>query len=194
MYHYEKVLKASDIVWFVSTSAVIWSSELISVTCVELLWAVYKFLRMNNIDLKCSFVQCPKYHMSWWNGAAELLISINLLCGKTAAELHNSVDLLCGTTVAETFERWTLWKIQQTQIDSRPSANSWNIRRFSKRLKDERFTKKEKQTSAKVWKMNAEDTRITMWVSASKWGKHKQGPQSEANLFRHNAISKNLAY
>ena len=30
MYHYEKVLKASDIVWFVSTSAVIWSS----VACV----------------------------------------------------------------------------------------------------------------------------------------------------------------
>ena len=30
MYHYEKVLKASDIVWFISTSAVIWSS----VACV----------------------------------------------------------------------------------------------------------------------------------------------------------------
>ena len=33
--------------------------------------------------------------------------------------------------------------------------------------------------------MNAEDTRITVWVSASKWSKHKQGPQSEANVFRH---------
>ena len=29
-----------------------------------------------------------------------------------------SLDLLCGTTAAETFERWTFWKIQQTQIDS----------------------------------------------------------------------------
>ena len=33
--------------------------------------------------------------------------------------------------------------------------------------------------------MNAEDTRLTMWVSASKWSKQKQGPQSEANVFRH---------
>ena len=32
MYHYEKVLKASDIIWSVSISAVIWSSVLISVT------------------------------------------------------------------------------------------------------------------------------------------------------------------
>ena len=127
-------------------SAVVWSSLLISVTWVELLWAVYTFFRINNIDLKCSFVRCRKYHKSWWNGAAELHISVDLLCGTTAAELHNSVDLLCGTTAAETFERWTFWKIQQTQIDSRPSANSWNmyaLRRFSKLLKDERFTKTE---------------------------------------------------
>ena len=36
--------------------------------------------------------------------------------------------------------------IHQTQIDSRPSANSWSmyaLRRFSKLLKDERFTKTE---------------------------------------------------
>ena len=159
MYHYEKALKASDIVWSVSISAVVWSSVLISVTWVELLWAVYKFFRINNIDLKCSFVRCRKYHKSWWNGAAEL---------------HISVDLLCGTTAAETFERWTFWKIQQTQIDSRPSANSWNmyaLRRFSKRLKDERFTKTEYKTSANAWMMNAEDERITTWVSSSKWGK-----------------------
>ena len=149
MYHYEKALKASDIVWSVSISAVVWSSVLISVTWVELLWAVYKFFRINNIDLKCSFVRCRKYYKSWWNGAAELQISVDLLCGTkaaelhnsvdllcgtTAAELHNSVDLLCGTTAAETFERWTFGKIQQTQIDSRPSANCWNmyaLQRFS---------------------------------------------------------------
>ena len=155
MYHYEKGLKASDIVWSVSISAAgIWLSVLISVTWVELLWAVYKFFRINNIDLKCSFVWCRKYPRSWWNGAAELHISVDLLCGTTAAELHNSVDLLCGTTAAElhnsvdllfgttaaelhnsvdlfcgttateTFERWTFWKIQQTQIVSRPSARS----------------------------------------------------------------------
>ena len=47
VYHYEKALKASDIVWSVSISAVIWSSVLISVTWVELLCAVYKFFRIN---------------------------------------------------------------------------------------------------------------------------------------------------
>ena len=120
-----KALKASDIVWSVSISAVVWSSVLISVTWVELLWAVYKFFRINNIDLKCSFVRRRKYHKSWWNGAAELHISVDLRCGTTATELHNSVDLLCGTIAADTFERWMFWKIQQKQIDSRPSANSW---------------------------------------------------------------------
>ena len=87
---------------------------------------------------------CPgrKYHKSWWNGAAELHISGDLLCGTTATELdnsvdllcgtmaaglHNWVDLLCGTTSAQTFERWTFWKIQQTQINSKPSANSWKM-------------------------------------------------------------------
>ena len=50
---------------------------------------------------KCSFVRCRKYHKSWWDGAAKLHISVDLLCCTTAAELHNSVDLLWGTTAAE---------------------------------------------------------------------------------------------
>ena len=62
---------------------------------------VYKFFLINNIELKCSFVRCRKYHKSWSNGAAELHISLDLLCGTTAAELHNSEDLLCYTTAAE---------------------------------------------------------------------------------------------
>ena len=60
-----------------------------------------EFFLINNIELKCSFVRCQKYHKSWSNGAAELHISVDLLCGTTAAELHNSVDLLCDTTAAE---------------------------------------------------------------------------------------------
>ena len=40
-------------------------------------------------------------------------------------------------------------------------------------LKDECFTKTEYQTSGNLWKMNAEDTRITTWVSTLKWGKTK---------------------
>ena len=43
------------------------------------------------------------------NGAAELYISVDLLCG---AELHNSVDLLCDTTAADRatpLGKFTLW-------------------------------------------------------------------------------------
>ena len=39
--------------------------------------------------------------------------------------------------------------------------------------------------------MNAEDTQITMWVSASKWGKRLNARQMCVDT---NAISKNLAY
>ena len=82
------------------TFPVIWSSVLISVTREwRYCGLVYKFFLINNIELKCSFVRCRKYHKSWWNGAAELHISVDLLCGTTAAELHNSVDLVlwhCG--------------------------------------------------------------------------------------------------
>ena len=95
-------------------------------------------------------------------------ISVDILHGTADAELHNPVNLLCGTMAAEldnpvwcmhqeshifskeNAEKYEgliqskILKIQQTQIDSRPSANSWNmyaLRRFSKDLKDECFTK-----------------------------------------------------
>ena len=83
------------------TFPVIWSSVLISVTREwRYCGLVYKFFLINNIELKCSFVRCRKYHKSWSNGAAELHISVDLLCDTTAAELHNSVNLLCGLTMA----------------------------------------------------------------------------------------------
>ena len=47
------------------TFSVIWSSVLISVTrewCYSGL--IYKFFLINNIELKCSFVRCRKYHKS----------------------------------------------------------------------------------------------------------------------------------
>ena len=41
--------------------------------------------------------------------AAELRNSVNLLCGlTTAAELHNSVDLLCDTRAAEPNPVWCM--------------------------------------------------------------------------------------
>ena len=64
---------------------------------VVLLWAGLYIFLINNRELKCSFVQCRKYHKSWSNGVAELHISVDLLSGTTVAELHNSVDLLCDT-------------------------------------------------------------------------------------------------
>ena len=176
MYHYEKTLKASDIVWSVSISAEAWSSMLISVTWVELLWAVYKFFRINNIGLKCSFVRCRKYHKSWWNGAAELHIPGDLLCGTTAAELHNSADLLCGTN-----DRRNFWKIQQTlEICTlyEDSANFWKmnaLRRQNKRRTHESPRELVRQSEAR----------------------RKQAPQSEANECRwrrQRQSRKNLPY
>ena len=46
-------------------------------------------------------------------------------------------------------------------------------------LKDERFTKTEYQTSANLWKMNA-----THELARQSEAKHKQMPQSEANVCR----------
>ena len=40
------------------------------------------------------------------DGAAELHISEDLLCGTTAVVLHSSVDLLCDTTAAELNPAW----------------------------------------------------------------------------------------
>ena len=83
------------------TFPVIWSSVLISVTREwRYCGLVYKFFLINNIELKCSFFWCRKYHKSWSNMAAELHNSIDLLCDTTAAELRNSVNLLCGLTTA----------------------------------------------------------------------------------------------
>ena len=106
------------------TFPVIWSSVLISVT-----WEsrycdlVYKFFLINNIELKCLFVRCRKYHKSWSNGAAELHISVDLLCDTTAAELHNSVDLLCVTTAAELNPVWYMH--QESQTFSKDSDEPW---------------------------------------------------------------------
>ena len=73
------------------TFPVIWSSVLISVTREwRYCGLIYKFFLINNIELQCSFVLCRKYHKSRSNDAAELHVSVNLLCGTTAAELHNS--------------------------------------------------------------------------------------------------------
>ena len=59
------------------TFPVIWSSVLISVTREwRYCGLVYKFFLINNVELKCSFARCRKYHKSWSNGAAELHISV----------------------------------------------------------------------------------------------------------------------
>ena len=133
--------------------------------------------------------------------AAELYNSVDLLCDTTLAELHNSVNLLCGTTAAELNPFWYMhqesqtfsedidepcWKICRLNPKRNLTANFWKMNALDDSantdqctlyedsanfLKDERFTKTEYQTSANLWMMNAEDTKITTWVSASKWGK-----------------------
>ena len=75
--------------------------------------------RWDTINLVCWF-QCRKYHKSWWNGADERHISVDLLCGTTAAKLHNSVNLLCGTTAAE--QNNPVWcKREESQTFSKDS-------------------------------------------------------------------------
>ena len=163
------------------TFPVIWSS---------VLWLVYKFFLINNIELKCSFVRCRKYYKSWSNGAAELHILVDLLCVTTVAELHNSVNLPCGTMAAELNPVWCkhresqtfskdsdepCWKIWKLNPNWNLAANFWKINALDDSantdrcklykdsanfLKDERFTKTEYQTSANLWKMNAEDTSM----------------------------------
>ena len=112
------------------TFPVIWSSVLISVTREwRYCGLVYKFFLINNIELKCSFVRCRKYHKSWSNGAAELHISVDLLCGTTAAELHNSVNLLCGTTAAELNPVWYMPQESQTfsKDSDKPCWKIWRL-------------------------------------------------------------------
>ena len=111
------------------TFPVIWSSVLISVTREwRYCGLVYKFFLINNIELKCSFVRCRKYHKSWSNGAAELHISVDLLWGTTAAELHNSVDLFCDTTAAELNPVWCMHQEQTFSKDS--DETCWKIWRL----------------------------------------------------------------
>ena len=63
---------------------------------VALLWAcLYVFPNQNNIELKCSFVRCRKYHKSWSNGAAKPHISVLTLW-------HNGCQ-------ATQLGRFTLW-------------------------------------------------------------------------------------
>ena len=82
---------------------------------------VYKFFRINNIELIEKMFVCPvpkisqfkmkrgrrashlgRFTLSGTTVAELLHHSVVLFCGRTAAELlHHSVDLLCGTTTAE---------------------------------------------------------------------------------------------
>ena len=52
------------------------------------------------------------------DGAAELHISEDLLCGTTAVVRHNSVDLLCDTTAAELNPVWCMHQEQTFSKDS----------------------------------------------------------------------------
>ena len=128
------------------TFPVIWSSVLISVTREwRYCGLVYKFFLINNIELKCSFVRCWKYHKSWSDGIAKLHNSVDLFCGTTAAELttqlgrftcdtiaaklHNSVNLLCGTTAAELNPVWCMHQESQTfsKDSDEPCWKIWRL-------------------------------------------------------------------
>ena len=102
---------------------------------------------------------------------------------------QSKVKFHSGCFTSQTFAIWTLWKIQQTQIDSRPSTNCWNmypLRTFSKRLL--RWTLYEdriagpQQTFERLTLRTHESPRELARQSEAK---RKQAPQSEANLCQH---------
>ena len=146
------------------TFPVIWSSVLISMTREwRYCGLVYKFFLINNIELKCSFVRCWKYQNSWSNGAAELHISVDLLCGTTAAEQHNSVDLLCYTTAAELHNSVNLlWGITAAGLNP-----VWCMHQES-----QTFSKDSEEPCWKIWRLNPKEnltanfwkTTPTHWI------------------------------
>ena len=81
--------------------------------------------------LKCSFVQCRQYHTSWWNGAAELHISIDLLCGITAAA--ELLTLWNNGRRATQLGGFTLWHYGRlaTQLSR---FTLWHNRRWASRV------------------------------------------------------------
>ena len=145
------------------TFPVIWSSVLISVTWEwRYCGLVYKFFLINNIELKCSFVRCRKYHKSWSNGAAELHISVDLLWDTTTAELHNSVDLLCVTTAAEPHNSVNLLRGTTAAELNRFDACTRSRRHFPKTETNHGHAEKyegliQSKITANFWKMNALD-------------------------------------
>ena len=81
------------------TFPVIWSSVLTSVTWV----ALVTFFRINNIELKCSFVWCRKYHKSWSNGAAELCSSAEI---KSWHDFSRNVMVAWPRNWQKSFKLW----------------------------------------------------------------------------------------
>ena len=118
------------------------------------------------LDLLCVAQRPPRYYT---------LNSVRfILCGTTTVQLHNLVDLLCRTTAVElkhTFSKdsdepgWKYEGLIQNKILLRvlntleDSTNPWQTQIDMYTLRRQ------------IAKMNAKDTWITMWVSASKWGK-----------------------
>ena len=172
------------------TFPVIWSSVLISVTREwRYCGLVYKFFLINNIELKCSFVRCRKYHKSLSNGAAELHISVDLLCGTTAAELN---PVWCMHQESQTFSKDSKLKFNSELLkDERFGRFSkhrpmYALRRFSKLFK--RWTLYEDSISDPRLKTFERWTSRTQKspheLARQSEAKRRQAPHSEANVCR----------
>ena len=68
-----------------------------------------RFFRINNIELKCSFVRFRNYHKSWWNGAAELHISVTLWHNGRRATQPRRFTLWHNGHQATQLSKFTLW-------------------------------------------------------------------------------------
>ena len=107
----------------------------------------------------CPVPKISQVMMKWRRRASHLGRFTLWHNGRRATQLGRFT--LWPNRAAETFERWKFWEIQQTQIYSRPSENSWSmytLRRFSRLFKDDRFEDNSRPHSkrlkdvAPVWK------------------------------------------
>ena len=143
---------------------------------------------------------CRKYHKSWSNGAAELHISVDLLCDTTAAELHNSVNLHSGLTTATELHNSVDLLCDTKATELNPVSCTRNCTHFPKTVTNhaEKYEGliQSKNLTANFWKMNALENsaitdRCTLYEDSANFLKNERFTKTEyrqtsANLWKMN--------
>ena len=164
------------------TFPAIWSSVLISVTREwRYCGLVYKFFLINNIELKCSFVRCQKYHKSWSNGAAELHISVDLITlwhnGCRATSLGRFTLWHNGRRATQ-LGRFTLW-----HNGRRAKPGLMHAPGVADIFQSQWRLNPKKNLTANFWKMKALDySAITNWCMPCEDSENERFTKTELDL------------